>query len=71
MSRHSIPSIDSSLATMYGGTTGFPDMIPIPKHCPIGLANTMPPIVPATPALGYGTAVVQPQAIPAGLRCPP
>jgi UDP-glucose 4-epimerase len=30
----------SSSATVYGDATRFPDMIPIPEHCPIGPTNT-------------------------------
>ena len=30
----------SSSATVYGDATRFPNMIPIPEHCPIGPTNT-------------------------------
>ncbi len=41
MSRHNVPNIVfSSSATVYGDATRFPNMIPIPEHCPIGPTNT-------------------------------
>ncbi|OAR02542.1 hypothetical protein LLEC1_06249 [Akanthomyces lecanii] len=41
MTRHNVSSIVfSSSATVYGDATRFPNMIPIPEHCPIGPTNT-------------------------------
>ena len=41
MSRHSVTNIVfSSSATVYGDATRFPNMIPIPEHCPTGPTNT-------------------------------
>ena len=41
MSRHNVTNIVfSSSATVYGDATRFPDMIPIPEHCPQGPTNT-------------------------------
>lgn len=41
MSRHNVTNIVfSSSATVYGDATRFPDMIPIPEHCPIEATNT-------------------------------
>ncbi|KOS20916.1 Bifunctional protein GAL10 [Escovopsis weberi] len=41
MARHNVSNIVfSSSATVYGDATRFPDMIPIPEHCPIGPTNT-------------------------------
>ncbi|KAL6866719.1 hypothetical protein J3F83DRAFT_740921 [Trichoderma novae-zelandiae] len=41
MTRHNVTNIVfSSSATVYGDATRFPDMIPIPEHCPIGPTNT-------------------------------
>lgn len=41
MARHNVCNIVfSSSATVYGDATRFPDMIPIPEHCPIGPTNT-------------------------------
>ncbi|KAL6813113.1 hypothetical protein GGI42DRAFT_313677 [Trichoderma sp. SZMC 28013] len=40
MTRHNVTNIVfSSSATVYGDATRFPDMIPIPEHCPIGPTN--------------------------------
>lgn len=40
MKRHNVTNIVfSSSATVYGDATRFPDMIPIPEHCPIGPTN--------------------------------
>jgi len=40
MARHNVTNIVfSSSATVYGDATRFPDMIPIPEHCPIGPTN--------------------------------
>jgi len=41
MDEHNVTNIVfSSSATVYGDATRFPDMIPIPEHCPIGPTNT-------------------------------
>ena len=41
MSKHNVTNIVfSSSATVYGDATRFPDMIPIPEHCPLGPTNT-------------------------------
>lgn len=41
MTDNNVPNIVfSSSATVYGDATRFPDMIPIPEHCPIGPTNT-------------------------------
>ncbi|KAM5345212.1 hypothetical protein ACJ41O_011074 [Fusarium nematophilum] len=41
MERNNVPNIVfSSSATVYGDATRFPNMIPIPEHCPIGPTNT-------------------------------
>jgi UDP-glucose 4-epimerase len=41
MTKHNVTNIVfSSSATVYGDATRFPDMIPIPEHCPIGPTNT-------------------------------
>jgi UDP-glucose 4-epimerase len=41
MKRHNVHNIVfSSSATVYGDATRFPNMIPIPEHCPIGPTNT-------------------------------
>ena len=41
MTKHNVTNIVfSSSATVYGDATRFPNMIPIPEHCPIGPANT-------------------------------
>ena len=41
MTRHNVTNIVfSSSATVYGDATRFPNMIPIPEHCPIGPTNT-------------------------------
>ncbi|KAL8941236.1 MAG: hypothetical protein Q9216_002369 [Gyalolechia sp. 2 TL-2023] len=41
MTKHNVSNIVfSSSATVYGDATRFPDMIPIPEHCPIGPTNT-------------------------------
>ncbi|KAJ9644653.1 UDP-glucose-4-epimerase [Coniosporium apollinis] len=41
MEDHNVTNIVfSSSATVYGDATRFPDMIPIPEHCPIGPTNT-------------------------------
>ena len=41
MERHNVTNIVfSSSATVYGDATRFPNMIPIPEHCPIGPTNT-------------------------------
>lgn len=41
MSRNNVTNIVfSSSATVYGDATRFPNMIPIPEHCPIGPTNT-------------------------------
>ncbi|OAQ87430.1 UDP-glucose 4-epimerase [Purpureocillium lilacinum] len=41
MERHGVSNIVfSSSATVYGDATRFPNMIPIPEHCPIGPTNT-------------------------------
>jgi UDP-glucose 4-epimerase len=40
MDKHGVTNIVfSSSATVYGDATRFPDMIPIPEHCPIGATN--------------------------------
>ncbi|KAF2396725.1 UDP-glucose 4-epimerase [Trichodelitschia bisporula] len=40
MQKHNVTNIVfSSSATVYGDATRFPDMIPIPEHCPIGPTN--------------------------------
>ncbi|KAI4094025.1 MAG: hypothetical protein LQ344_002470 [Seirophora lacunosa] len=40
MTKHNVSNIVfSSSATVYGDATRFPDMIPIPEHCPIGPTN--------------------------------
>jgi UDP-glucose 4-epimerase len=40
MEKHNVSNIVfSSSATVYGDATRFPDMIPIPEHCPIGPTN--------------------------------
>jgi UDP-glucose 4-epimerase len=40
MTKHNVPNIVfSSSATVYGDATRFPNMIPIPEHCPIGPTN--------------------------------
>ncbi|KAG9246063.1 UDP-glucose 4-epimerase Gal10 [Calycina marina] len=40
MQKHSVHNIVfSSSATVYGDVTRFPNMIPIPEHCPIGPTN--------------------------------
>ncbi|KAL9101989.1 MAG: hypothetical protein Q9163_002818 [Psora crenata] len=40
MTSHNVSNIVfSSSATVYGDATRFPDMIPIPEHCPIGPTN--------------------------------
>ncbi|KAH8434080.1 NAD-dependent epimerase/dehydratase family protein [Aspergillus melleus] len=40
MVRHNVNNIVfSSSATVYGDATRFPDMIPIPEHCPLGPTN--------------------------------
>lgn len=40
MVRHNVTNIVfSSSATVYGDATRFPDMIPIPEHCPLGPTN--------------------------------
>lgn len=40
MERHNVTNIVfSSSATVYGDATRFPNMIPIPEHCPIGPTN--------------------------------
>ncbi len=39
--RHNVTNIVfSSSATVYGDATRFPNMIPIPEHCPIGPTST-------------------------------
>ncbi|KAF2708890.1 UDP-glucose 4-epimerase [Pleomassaria siparia CBS 279.74] len=41
MKKHNVGNIVfSSSATVYGDATRFPNMIPIPEHCPIGPNNT-------------------------------
>ncbi|KAF2020065.1 UDP-glucose 4-epimerase [Aaosphaeria arxii CBS 175.79] len=41
MTKHNVTNIVfSSSATVYGDATRFPNMIPIPEHCPIGPTNT-------------------------------
>jgi UDP-glucose 4-epimerase len=41
MLKHNVTNIVfSSSATVYGDATRFPNMIPIPEHCPIGPTNT-------------------------------
>lgn len=41
MTAHNVTNIVfSSSATVYGDATRFPNMIPIPEHCPIGPTNT-------------------------------
>lgn len=41
MTKHNVTNIVfSSSATVYGDATRFPDMIPIPEHCPLGPTNT-------------------------------
>lgn len=40
MKKHNVSNIVfSSSATVYGDATRFPDMIPIPEHCPLGPTN--------------------------------
>lgn len=40
MTKHNVKNIVfSSSATVYGDATRFPNMIPIPEHCPIGPTN--------------------------------
>ncbi|KAL8690015.1 MAG: hypothetical protein Q9218_004448 [Villophora microphyllina] len=40
MTKHNVTNIVfSSSATVYGDATRFPNMIPIPEHCPIGPTN--------------------------------
>jgi UDP-glucose 4-epimerase len=40
MDKHNITNIVfSSSATVYGDATKYPNMIPIPEHCPIGANN--------------------------------
>ncbi|KAF2645284.1 UDP-glucose 4-epimerase [Massarina eburnea CBS 473.64] len=40
MTKHNVSNIVfSSSATVYGDATRFPNMIPIPEHCPIGPTN--------------------------------
>ncbi|SMQ54237.1 unnamed protein product [Zymoseptoria tritici ST99CH_3D1] len=40
MKKHNVTNIVfSSSATVYGDATRFPDMIPIPEHCPLGPTN--------------------------------
>jgi UDP-glucose 4-epimerase len=40
MAKHNVTNIVfSSSATVYGDATRFPDMIPIPEHCPLGPTN--------------------------------
>lgn len=40
MIKHNVTNIVfSSSATVYGDATRFPDMIPIPEHCPLGATN--------------------------------
>jgi len=40
MTKHNVTNIVfSSSATVYGDATRFPDMIPIPEHCPLGPTN--------------------------------
>ena len=40
MTKHNVGNIVfSSSATVYGDATRFPNMIPIPEHCPIGPTN--------------------------------
>ena len=40
MTAHNVTNIVfSSSATVYGDATRFPNMIPIPEHCPIGPTN--------------------------------
>jgi len=40
MTRHGVSNlVFSSSATVYGDATRFPNMIPIPEHCPIGPTN--------------------------------
>ena len=41
MAKHNVTKVVfSSSATVYGDATRFPNMIPIPEHCPIGPTNT-------------------------------
>jgi len=41
MERHNVTNVVfSSSATVYGDATRFPNMIPIPEHCPLGPTNT-------------------------------
>ncbi|SPN98468.1 probable UDP-glucose 4-epimerase Gal10 [Cephalotrichum gorgonifer] len=41
MTKHNVTNIVfSSSATVYGDATRFPNMIPIPEHCPIGPTNS-------------------------------
>ncbi|KAL8719279.1 MAG: hypothetical protein Q9225_003709 [Loekoesia sp. 1 TL-2023] len=41
MTKHNVSNIVfSSSATVYGDATRFPNMIPIPEHCPIGPTST-------------------------------
>lgn len=40
MTKHNVTNVVfSSSATVYGDATRFPNMIPIPEHCPIGPTN--------------------------------
>ena len=40
MTKHNVTNIVfSSSATVYGDATRFPNMIPIPEHCPLGATN--------------------------------
>jgi len=40
MEKHNVTNVVfSSSATVYGDATRFPNMIPIPEHCPIGPTN--------------------------------
>jgi UDP-glucose 4-epimerase len=40
MTKYNVPNVVfSSSATVYGDATRFPNMIPIPEHCPIGPTN--------------------------------
>lgn len=41
MQKHDVTNVVfSSSATVYGDATRFPNMFPIPEHCPIGPTNT-------------------------------